>query len=449
MKKLYCILLAVPFLLLAGCSLEDDRVFDKSSAQRVNELVALSFDTLTAAEEGWYFEYYPESQENRNRGGYWFWCKFNDDYTVNAATEFDVNGYDLGEICDSEFDIIKGRGAVLTFNIYNEVLHYWAEPSTALPSGYGGDHEFSICEVTADYIKVKGIKTEKYMHLYKKQPGKTVTEAMTDFQTTGNAATAPAFSATVAGAKTASVTRSNRVFTLTYTYDTGKLDENADPVFATETVKMPFVPNMEATGIKLYQPVTVMGKEIKGFVYDAPNLQFISDDENGIVVLKKEFPPINSTFISYITDARLEFKATADDMCATLLTAYNAANAYLLSAEGESIYGATIGKGLHSSYTQPSIGFACLPTGSTSYYVAGYQMSFTAVSGSSDEIEIKYLNTIGDGSYGTYQSAFLNPFVMPVSNKSPYVMTTDDISDPSWIKFTSKADATFFFTAYY
>ena len=437
MKRLYYLLLMVPLLLLSGCTNMEDEIFDESSAQRVNNLVDAAFKSLTASNEGWYFEYYPEVEEANNRGGYWFWCKFNSDYTVEAATEFNITNYPLGSICKSEFDITKSRGAIITFDIFNEILHYWAIPSGSRPNGYAGDHEFTIIEVKDDYIKVRGIKTNKYMHFYKKSDGKTVADAMLEISTGANTITAaPEFTAVVTGTNSATATRSNRFFTLTFKYNSGSEE-------VTEAIKLPFIPNRDGSGIKLYEPVKVMGKEITGFIFDATNKTLTSND--GSVILTQKFPPINETFVSTISATTWAFRANTTDMCSTLLTAYTAAEASILAIEGENITYANLGKSRHSSHTYPGISFICQ---ATSAYGAGYRMNFTAIASTTDEVGISYVTTMGDGSYSTYQSAFLNPFVMPVSNKSPYLMTTDDENNPSWIKFVSKADPTFFFTVY-
>ena len=59
MKKIFFyIMFAVAGLSLQSCLHDDDEIFDKSAAERINEAVANAKEVLTSSQEGWVMHYY-------------------------------------------------------------------------------------------------------------------------------------------------------------------------------------------------------------------------------------------------------------------------------------------------------------------------------------------------------------------------------------------------------
>lgn len=156
MKKIYNIL----FVLLAGlsfvaCTNEVDDVFDKSSAERIQEAINADMKMLVDAPNGWLMEYYGASKY----GGYNMFVKFNADNTVTAANEF----FDEGTRATSHFKLEQSQGVLLSFDEYNEIFHIFSDPDNMLQvgdkgKGFEGDFEFRVIKAEADRFELQGKK---------------------------------------------------------------------------------------------------------------------------------------------------------------------------------------------------------------------------------------------------------------------------------------------------
>ena len=156
MKKIYNIL----FVLLAGlsfvaCSNEVDDVFDKSSAERIQEAINADMKMLVDAPNGWLMEYYGASKY----GGYNMIVKFNADNTVTAANEF----FAEGTRATSHFKLEQSQGVLLSFDEYNDIFHIFSDPANMLQvgdkgKGFEGDFEFRVIKAEADRFELQGKK---------------------------------------------------------------------------------------------------------------------------------------------------------------------------------------------------------------------------------------------------------------------------------------------------
>ncbi len=320
MKKIYYTLIgALTILLMSGCLRQDN---GPSASQKVQNLIDEAYEMLISSEEGWYFDMYQGWNKDMELGSYWYVCRFTDDNQVQVSFELDVTKeynrlgknpidpvvieFPVGETYTSDFEVIRGEGAVLTFNSYNPILQFFVEPDGTKYEGYEGDLNFRIEEVTYDYIKVKGNRSRKYMYLYRKTDGKSLEQAAKDLSEIGNridrtkeftvevngaymddAALRPTASRGIMGI-TESGFRPIRAITLTYSEDTGEIviENNVDiPVIVNHEVKMLYQTNLDGSGITLYEPVEIFGNEITGFNYDRISQTFTSNDANETVKL--------------------------------------------------------------------------------------------------------------------------------------------------------------------
>lgn len=438
MKKiLYTLLLATPLSVLSGCNKIDDETFDRSSSERVQAMIDSAFETLTSSDEGWYFNYYQGWTADAELGGFWFLCKFNDDYTVEAASEIGIPGYPAGKVAKSDFGLIRGRGAVLTFNTYNSILHFLAEPSVSMPDGYEGDYEFTIVSVTEDVVTVKGIKSGKTMSLYRKKDGKTVEKAMTDLAAASeNIYFAPSFNAGIDGASSSGmVSRTGRKLSLTYT--AGEETATVDMIGST---------SLDGKTIILYEPVVVNGKTITGFTLDGKN-RLVSDDAAGSLVLTLPTIP------QMLSSSSLRLPNDETNMGSELLSSVSTAAAINTLMYGETFLDMAIGRGINSGGTAytgtPALIFRS--DAGTNIWAVHYSLDFTPVAGTTDQVAVKYTGPVLNASYYTW----FETVVKLIDAKSPYKLTSDnpdypnDPTSPTVIKFVSKADPSFFFTAYF
>ena len=142
----YAFLSALAFAVVGttvSCSREEDEIFDKSAAERLNEAQEADYNILCAAPNGWEMLYFPSNTER----GYNFLMEFMPGDKVRIAAR-NANTGNVYKEETSAFDIIADDGPVLTFNTYNSLFHYYSDPQPGLEgevnlgTGSGGDYEF-------------------------------------------------------------------------------------------------------------------------------------------------------------------------------------------------------------------------------------------------------------------------------------------------------------------
>lgn len=159
MKKniLYAIMALVIF---AGCSREEERLFDQSASQRAQAAMENANSVLINAENGWDMIYFANPESNR---------------TAHITLYFKKNSQVIAEMANSAkkialdsasvWEIVNDICPILTFNTYNNIMHTWADPQED-GLGYEGDYEFLIMEATPDIVRLKGKKYGAYSVMY-------------------------------------------------------------------------------------------------------------------------------------------------------------------------------------------------------------------------------------------------------------------------------------------
>ena len=159
-KLFIYLLLALPALFLQSCQTEEENVFDKSYAERMDDFLQKAQETLVASQYGWALDYYPKS--NQSYGGVAYTIKFTRD---NAIVRYE-NKPDDGEV-KSLYKMKEDDGPVLSFDTYNTFLHTYATPKSGEYRGKEGDFEFVIDSIGADRIKIHGKRSLNTMYLNK------------------------------------------------------------------------------------------------------------------------------------------------------------------------------------------------------------------------------------------------------------------------------------------
>ncbi|MDR2564302.1 MAG: DUF4302 domain-containing protein [Prevotellaceae bacterium] len=148
MKKTYYILLA---LALASCMKENENLFDASSADRLTAALNESTEILVGAPNGWLVHYYAGVGDEKV-GGVSHIFEFGADGWVGITSELAHDS-----TYRSLYRVLPEQGAVLTFDTYNPVFHYFSEPQGFDKiHGEQGDYEFLISEISADEVILKG-----------------------------------------------------------------------------------------------------------------------------------------------------------------------------------------------------------------------------------------------------------------------------------------------------
>lgn len=158
-------MVAVLALAQTSCS-SDDRVFDDSSANRMENAINEYKELLVSAENGWCLEMFPG--EKHEYLGASIYLKFDKDGKVTATSDYHPvkDGYNVGDLFESRYELIKQQGPLLSFITYNPFVHIWSEPSGSDVDGYESDYEFVVTKASATEFELKGRKRGVTLHMY-------------------------------------------------------------------------------------------------------------------------------------------------------------------------------------------------------------------------------------------------------------------------------------------
>ena len=165
MKKQQYILLSAILLLLGACSQKEEAVYGKGTSyvQRTNQTLSEYATTLEGTPQ-WLLTLY--AGENQSYGGYNFLVSFARG-KVTAASEV------LPTEETSDYSLLFGEKAILSFDTYNKVLHYFVEPSFLFPHGKEGDNQFEIQSYKDGVFSLRGKRSNNLITLSRFEGDKT------------------------------------------------------------------------------------------------------------------------------------------------------------------------------------------------------------------------------------------------------------------------------------
>lgn len=278
MKKIYNILFTlIAVLAFTSCSNDIDEVFDKPSAERVNDAIAEYKTVLTSAENGWLMKYYPKA--NTKYGGYNLLLKFGTDGNVTAMS--DALGADTK--ATSHYKLEQSASIVLSFDEYNKVIHFFSDPAN--PDGIGdngkgmeGDLEFRVLTATADSVVMLGKKRGTKIVMTPMAKDADWTETINQIDGLEKEMQFPKYTCEVNGVKYVATTSYR---TITFTSSNAEDGSTTIPYIVTDK------------GIEFYKPITLNGISIKGFNYKGgDNYEF--DATSGSAKMYGIIPPLTS-----------------------------------------------------------------------------------------------------------------------------------------------------------
>jgi hypothetical protein len=424
MKNKFLLIVLLAFAVFQACVKDEEKVFDASAAERTNATVKTLKDNLIEAPNGWLVEYYPE--DDRSMGGYYFIWKFDADGTVVVAGEQATAHYPAGDTVRSSYEVIANRGAVLTFNTYNEVFHYFSEPhSTQDVNGYAGDYEFVLREMTPGKIVMTGKKRGNRMDMTPYTGGDVSTwkDYLAQFSVLDQKMAAPQYTVNVndtAAAGFDMVTRSYRTFSFTY--------KNPDNNRIVPYITTP-------TGIKTYEPLTVDGETAQYFTFNEAEEKLVSVDPGSNITIKQKWIPLNEFFAT--TSDYWWF----DDWSTSVNTLISQCAINIYNSYSEDLVDIIIGNSPFASQGYPGRGIIFQSYDGGGYWYAQFIYTFTPTG---NDLAITY--TGQSGIHAMYYPTHYTPLNTAITTKSPYSLTTDNQKAPTMITFTSVADPAFYFT---
>ena len=245
MKKILYLILLLPFFSLQSCIEDEKDIFDTSAAERIAAAMKEYRATIAAAENGWLLAYYPE--KNHSIGGYNMIAKFTADGNVTLCSEVATTHYEMGDTVSSEYDIISDMGPVLTFNTYNEIIHYFTEPKGSQDvDGMCGDYEFVFMEVTPSKIVLKGKKYGNKLVMTRLDGPLNAKEYFQEVLVAEEASSYGNYNFLINEDTICIANRSGRVLTVSY----NEINAEGETVVNEEDLAFTCTP----TGIKLYEP---------------------------------------------------------------------------------------------------------------------------------------------------------------------------------------------------
>lgn len=279
MRKIYLILLAVLGMTVTSCLMEEKELFDKTPAERMEAYLDEYRTLLASAEEGWLLQYFPE--ENQSYGGYTYVLKF----TADSVTAYFQLDDDIATPVSSLYKMTPDDGPVITFDTYNENIHFFATPDISNYEALHGDYEFRIVGKNPDATEVymKGKRTDNNYTLVKFS-GDPV-DYMNKINAVEAAMGAPAYRM-VMDADTTVCSISGNVFEFEYNVYTPE-----DTTAVTGTASFCYTPE----GADFYAPVEINGTEYTRLVFNAENGTLATED--GKITIIQVIPPLNEMFV--------------------------------------------------------------------------------------------------------------------------------------------------------
>ncbi|MCW3786794.1 DUF4302 domain-containing protein [Plebeiibacterium sediminum] len=400
---IYLILFSIVLVFAVSCDNDSEEIFDQTASERKTAAVEEYLGILQDSEFGWSFQYFPEKE--LSYGGYNFVVKFGEDRKASVWTELAV---DISQSVESYYDVISYGGPVLTFNTYNNFMHYFATPSADEYDAKGGDYEFRLISYENGVVTLKGTKTGNEMRLIKlEQPVENYLNDITDMVSRISGVT---LAVNVDGVYAATQNTARNIV-----FDLQDIDsENGN------SYKIPYI--ISAEGIHFYEPIDIAGIMYQDFVYNSENN--ILESSVGNVFFDIVVPPINLNSTVWYLDVSVEANRSSE-IFNSWVSAYNAnANTW-----GEELYTViTLGE-VSAVYGDYGISFYSYP----GPYRAHYNMNFVGVPGHSDYLDFIKI----DGGFNWTWYTHLEVFINEIADNAPYITEIDNDEDPSEVKFTS------------
>lgn len=167
MKKRFILIIVLAWIaasILPSCQKEGNGIFDQSATERLEAMHNELQTILTGESNGWLMKYYIGSSQSG--GGYSYTIKFsNGQAEIGFELAKAVFGYEMDKTTTSLYKISDDNGLVLSFDTYNEFIHYFATPSSSYYQAHGGDFEFEIRNISPERIEMIGRRSRNVITL--------------------------------------------------------------------------------------------------------------------------------------------------------------------------------------------------------------------------------------------------------------------------------------------
>ena len=401
MKKIINLLfISLTIILYVSCTPEEKDIMSESSANRIAAALKADKDILTSAKNGWLIEYYPSSSQAY--GGFNLFALFAEDGKVTVAGDV----YSPEDTSVSTYDLIQSAGPVLTFDTYNEILHFFSDPKN--PAGIGtngkgmeGDHEFLIMEATKDKVVLQGRKTLNKIVMTPVPADMVWKDYIASIQELEEATSYGTY-AYIVDKTVVSVSTNLRNLMMSYEKDGEPID-----------IGVPYI--VTPTGFKFYRTLDIGGVQVDELIYNESEKALISPDGKA----KLLFPPAVLSGKWYMAYSQL---GAYGKQCWDTVNKGNAA---------EDLYYVYLNDG--------SLTFGWNPRGTTSLYTGTLGLSNTF-----DDTHVTFSYNAVNAGNGNYYMANVKDFsyILYPFQKVTFTITMDSKENPTKITLQDIADPT-------
>lgn len=300
------ILLLCSMVFFQSCLKDDNEVFDKNPSERLQQYLSEVKNILTGAEKGWLLEMYPESDQSY--GGYAFIVRF-DEEKVYASSEL-ADDYETE--LESLYKLTDDDGPVLSFDTYNEFLHFLSTPSPDAYEAFGGEFEFVVLEATPDLVTLRGKKTNNIMYMRKMT--EDAVSYLTKIEALDESMILCGFNGTVGGTQVSGIM---------------DLEDRQLSFVPADGESMTVAYTLTDEGLRLYNPVEVAGVTFEEFTVD-PETNSLTDKGGSGTVFNAIFPEGWRDYSVFAGDYVLTFNNGQRSVNVTLTPADDGAS-YIMS----------------------------------------------------------------------------------------------------------------------
>lgn len=416
MKKISYFIILLSSILLFSCTPQEENLFDESTANRVDAVLASHKEVLMGAENGWLMEFFPAKEQIY--GGYNVLAKFTNESAIIASEK----GLAL-ETSNGLYSLKFSAGPILTFDTYNDKLHYFSDPNSKV-SGIGsngkgmeGDFEFLVIKATKDTVVLKGKKTENKI-IMTPIPKESQWESIIDnLQNASSRMTNRRYEYHING----------DVIPVSVSYRTLSFSvKNENDI--EEKIRASYI--QTSKGFKLYKPIEIKGVKIDEFIYDQDNDNFYVSNKQDAKLIPI-FPPLNELFIS----SKWYFKRSGFGTFGK--TYWDHAKVNFIDKIGEEMYYAYMGLDSGGKW-----GFNFASYDGSGLYGGALHMNKTLKN--ENKITMKFaLAGSGDGVW-YHNNAGYKFILTPLGYNADktFTLTSDNDKTPTWIKLTDDSDPT-------
>ena len=242
--RTYILAAAAVMLSLTSCLKDQADIFEVPSSQRMLNYLENVRTVLQDSKEGWILSYYP--------GAAYATCYMGVKFDAQQVTAYGQEDPETPVV--SSYKLTTDDGAVLSFDTYNTVLHYYATSDASHYQARGGDFEFDILDVTDSRITLRGKRSGNYCYLDK--AAKPIVTFLEEANEAEDNFDIVAFTGEITGGLV-----NGALDPISHTLTIGRKDAEASETLAARYMIVP-------GGIHFNTPFTFQGIVFQDFVYD-------------------------------------------------------------------------------------------------------------------------------------------------------------------------------------